>query len=191
MGTPNTPVSAVTPAADGLSQAQRASLKELGIPVVVPGYLPANFRVTNLIANACPPGVPQTGNCREGSSYTIVYRNDQNTCLLVNAIAGGVGGGASEFEFITQTALFGEVNILFGSDSGANQQPTAQQLNTPQVRLSSFPAALKANQGRSPYYNVSVAGSEYEQSTYQCGNNSTITPLEMEKIVQGLVMGDG
>jgi hypothetical protein len=173
----------------GLSETQKASLKKLGIPIAIPTAIPDTFKVSQVIAKSCAPGTPQKGSCREGSSYTILYRNPQNTCLVVNAVGGGVGGGASEFEFSTRTTLLGKVIILFGKTSGSNQTPTAAQLQKLQPNLSSFPAPAKsATGGGSPLYNVVVGDSDYYQNTYKCGKNTSITPLSLEKIVQSFVL---
>lgn len=136
------PVATDVASADRLTPEQKSSLQTLDIPVVVPGYLPNAFEISEVKANLCGPDAPQRGNCREGSSYTLVYRNAQNTCLLVNGVSGGVGGGSSEFEFQTPTEALGEVTILFGPPTGENQAPSADQLTTPQTSLGSFPAAL-------------------------------------------------
>ena len=181
------PVATEVASADRLTPEQKSSLQTLDIPVVVPGYLPDAFEISEVKANLCGPDAPQWGNCREGSSYTLVYRNAQNTCLLVNGVSGGVGGGSSEFEFQTPTEVLGEVTILFGPPTGENQAPSADQLTTPQTSLGSFPAALKGR-SPSPLYNVVVGDGEYYRETYGCGENASVTPQELEKVVQSLVV---
>ncbi|MEP0873952.1 hypothetical protein NDA01_30055 [Trichocoleus desertorum AS-A10] len=178
------------PASAGLSEAQKTSLSELSIPVVIPAYVPGGFQLSEAIANSCTAGSPQTSLCREGPNYTLVYRNAQNTCFLVRAVGGGVGGGAREFEFQTRTTLLGDVSILFGEPSGENQHPTAEQLQVLQPNLSSFPTALQSppSSSRFPYYWVSAGDDTYDQETYACQQNANLTPLELEKIVQSLVL---
>ena len=177
-------------ASAGLSETQTTSLSKLGIPALIPAYVPQGFQLAEAIANSCTAGSPRTSLCREGPHYTLVYRNAQNTCFLVRAVGGGVGGGASEFEFQTRTTLLGEVSILFGEPSGENQQPTAEQLQVLQPNLSSFPTALQSppSSSRSPYYWVSAGDDTYDQETYACQQNASLTPLELEKIVQSLVL---
>ena len=79
------------PASAGLSEAQKTSLNELSIPVVIPAYVPQGFQLSEAIVNSCTAGSPRTSLCREGPHYTLVYRNAQNTCFLVRAVGGGVG----------------------------------------------------------------------------------------------------
>ena len=183
-------VVAIAQTPGGLSETQKTSLSELGIPVVIPTYMPAGFQLSEVIANSCKAGSPRTSFCREGPHYTLVYRNDQKTCLLMKAVGGGVGGGASEFEFQTRTTLLGDVSILFGKTSGGNQPLAAEQLGELQPNLYSFPASLKSLPGssRSPYYWVTAGDSSYDQETYGCGQNVSLTPLELEKIIQSLVL---
>ena len=71
---------------------------------------------------------------------------------------------------------------------GQTRLLTPEQLRALQPNLSSFPATLKSGSGRSPLYNVVVGESDYYQTTYQCGKNTSITPLELEKVVQSLVL---
>lgn len=172
----------------GFTNAQKASLRALGIPIVIPNYVPNTFQVAKVDTTLCKAGTPQRGACREGSSYAIVYRDPQNTCLVVHAIGGGVGGGAAEFEWRTQTRLLGEVLILFGNVSGENQPPPLAKLRQPQPNLSSFPAQLQTSARRSPYYSVAAGDSEYYRQTYGCGKNASITPLELERVVQSLYL---
>jgi hypothetical protein len=178
------------PASVGLSETQKTSLSELGIPVLIPAYVPQGFQLAEAIADSCTAGSPRNSFCREGPHYTLVYRNAQSTCFLVRAVGGGVGGGSSEFEFQTRTTLLGEVSIMFGKSSGENQQPTAEQLRVVQPNLSSFPATLQSppSSSRSPYYWVSAGDDTYYQETYACEQNASLTPLEVEKIVQSLVV---
>ncbi len=183
---PATALIATTPLPwTGFTASQKAALTALDIPVVIPNYVPAQFRVTQVNTNLCKPGTPQRGACREGSSYTLVYQNPQKACVIVSAIAGGVGGGAAEFEWRTRSPRFGEVLILFGQPTGANQAPPPAKLRQPQPNLGSFPARL-ADNGRSPYYSVTTGDSDYYRQTYRCGKNTSITPLDLEKIIQSL-----
>jgi len=39
-------------ASSGLDNVQRASLKELGIPIVIPTYVPDSFKVSKVVANS-------------------------------------------------------------------------------------------------------------------------------------------
>lgn len=177
----------------GLSAAQSAALKALGIQIAVPTYVPRGFKVSQVIAERCPTNMPRQSLCREGPYYSLIYRDATNTCLLINAVGGGVGGGDDEFQFTTRTKLLGEITIGFNPIRGTGRIPTRQQLGKtpkpeqlrlPQPELSSFPTMSVP--GRSPYYNAVSSGSQYYQKNYKCGKNSSITPLELEKVLQSL-----
>ncbi|MBW4550137.1 MAG: hypothetical protein KME35_03345 [Aphanocapsa sp. GSE-SYN-MK-11-07L] len=165
-----------------LNQSQQDKLKQLGVPVVIPTYLPKGFQIADLIANLCTAEMPQTGECREGSSYSIIYRNNNNTCLAVNAIGGGIGGGADEFQYETKTDLLGTVTIAFGRPDGGPNLPNPNQLQHPQTNLSSLPALIQSK-AKSLYYSVAVVESD---SAYGCRQNQSVSPQELEKIVRSL-----
>ncbi|MCT7983774.1 hypothetical protein NG796_10740 [Laspinema sp. A4] len=164
-----------------LSPEYQAALAALNIPVAVPTYIPDGFSLSQIKINLCPSDIPQRGECREGTSYQIIYRNPDNTCLMIEAIGGGLGGPDSEFHYTTQTALLGEVEIRFGQIPGDRNTPRPQQLTTPQPGLYNFPATGRSDQ--SPYYAVRV-----EENRYLCGPNTNISPMEFEQILQSLVL---
>ncbi|PZV10585.1 MAG: hypothetical protein DCF20_21115 [Pseudanabaena sp.] len=183
---PNSNLAGILKGSHGLNSSQKYSLKELGFPIVVPTFLPDNFKVTKVNANLCANSSNQRGSCREGSNYTIIYQNPQNVCLLVNAVGGGVGGGAGEFEFNARSPLFGEMTVLFGKPSGSNQTPSSEKMNAPQTNIYSFPTTLKNSPGRSHLYNVVIGDSTFYQQTYGCSPNTSITPLEFVKVLESL-----
>ncbi|MGL5195898.1 MAG: hypothetical protein ACRC8Y_20120 [Chroococcales cyanobacterium] len=164
-----------------LSADAQAVLAALNIPVAVPTYLPNGFSLSQIKVNYCPPNVSQGGECRNGSSYQIIYRNSENTCILVEAIGGGLGGPDSQFHYATQTDLLGEVDIRFGDNSGERRTPTQEQLTVPQPNLYNFPEA--AQSASSPFYGVRV-----EENRYLCDQNRSISPLEFERVLQSLVL---
>lgn len=163
-----------------LSSEQQAALKALNIPVAVPTYVPPGFIVSQIKFNFCSDSAPQSGDCRAGSSYEIIYRTQDNTCLVLDAIGGGLGGPDSEFHYPIQTDIFGEVEIRFGEIPGDGNTPTAEQLQMPQSGLYSFPARSRSMP--SAYYAVRV-----EEERYSCGRNITISPLDVESIFKSLV----
>ncbi len=163
-----------------LSAEHQAALTALNIPVAVPTYIPNGFTLSQIKINLCPSNSPQGGECREGSSYEIIYRNADNTCVMIDAIGGGLGGADSEFHYSIETPLLGEVEIGFGEIPGDRNIPTREQLTSPQSRLYSFPT--KATSSPSPYYAVRVP-----ENLYACGSNTSISPLEVERILQSLV----
>lgn len=163
-----------------LSSDQQALLAALNIPVAVPTYLPNGFSLSDIKVNYCAPN-SGGGECRNGSSYGIIYRNSDRNCILVEAIGGGLGGPDSEFHYPTQTDLLGEVDIRFGDMSRESRTPTREQLTVPQPNLFNFPeAGISTN---SPFYAVRV-----EENRYSCGQNTSISPLEFERVLQSLVL---
>ncbi|MCT7990645.1 hypothetical protein [Laspinema olomoucense] len=164
-----------------LSPESQAALAALNIPVAVPTYIPEGFTLSQIKINLCSSDIPQGGECREGSSYEIIYRNADNVCVIIDAIGGGLGGPDSEFHYSIETPLLGEVEIGFGEIPGGRNTPTPEQLTNPQSRLYSFPA--KATSTSSPYYAVRVP-----ENRYACGSNTGISPLEVERILQSLVL---
>lgn len=164
-----------------LSPESQAALAALNIPVAVPTYIPDGFTLSQIKINLCPSDSPQRGECRGGTSYEIIYRNSENTCLMVEAIGGGLGGPDSEFHYTTQTALLGEIDIRFGEITGDRNTPSPEQLSVPQPNLYNFPEAARS--ASSPFYAVRV-----EENRYLCGSNTSISPLEFEQILQSLVL---
>ncbi len=167
-----------------LSSAQTAALNALNLPIVVPSYLPNGFWLDQVDVDRCDAAKP----CRGGSTYRLVYRDDENICLVLNTNAVGAGGGSDEYQYPVPTDLFGEVLIMFGRPV-VDQPPTAtmlkQQLDRPQLNLTSFPAKIKG--AKTPLlYNLSVSEDYYRQK-YNCAKNTRITPLELEKVVKSLV----
>jgi hypothetical protein len=164
-----------------LSPEYQAALGTLNIPVAVPTYIPDGFTLSQIKINLCPSDISQGGECREGTSYQIIYRNPDNTCLMIEAVGGGLGGPDSEFHYTTQTALLGEVDIRFGDMSTERKTPNQEQLTVPQPNLYNFPEA--AGSASSPFYGVRV-----EENRYSCGQNTSISPLDFEQILQSLVL---
>lgn len=163
-----------------LSADEQALLAALNIPVAVPTYIPNGFSLSEIKVNYCSPN-SLGGNCRNGSSYDIIYRNSDRNCIRVEAIGGGLGGPDSEFHYATQTELLGAVDIRFGEIPGSGRTPTAEQLTVPQPNLFNFPEA--AGSASSPFYAVRV-----EENHYSCGENTSVSPREFERVLQSLVL---
>ena len=180
--------SAAESSSSGLSDTQQASLRALGIQVAIPTYVPSGFQVAKVELKPCPPNSSRNarGVCGRAPNYTILYRNSANNCFALNGIADGIGGGGFEFSYTVRTEILGNIIVEFGRDGSqlrsgrakSEQVPSPEQLKLPQSNLYSFPA------GNGPYYNVSVGDGE---RLYGCSKNSSITPLELEKILKSLV----
>jgi hypothetical protein len=64
-----------------LSSEQKAQLTQLGMPIVVPTYLPGGFRLTNFLAKKDRDDYASG----EYSWYSMFYQGTNNTCLEVSA----------------------------------------------------------------------------------------------------------
>ena len=75
-------------AAAGLSPAQAAVLTDLGVPVAVPGRLPAGWRVASVDAQA---GETPEGDGAATPEYTIRYAGPGGACFAVVGATEGLG----------------------------------------------------------------------------------------------------
>ncbi|HEY9613181.1 hypothetical protein [Allocoleopsis sp.] len=64
-----------------LSSEQKAQLNQLGMPIIVPTYLPGGFRLTNFLAKKERDDYASG----EYSWYSMFYQGTNNTCLEVSA----------------------------------------------------------------------------------------------------------
>jgi hypothetical protein len=96
-----------------LSPEYMAQLKTLGVPVVIPTAIPDGFAATDITV--------ATGGDRE-QGYSILYRDLDNRCFLVEYTAGGVGGTpATEYRLPLTLPLFPDVD--YGLNYGAFTDP--------------------------------------------------------------------
>lgn len=160
-----------------LTAGQGRSLKALGIKVAVPTYVPSGFKVVSVKTEPCPANAQRTktGVCRFGPTYRILYRNPQRTCFAIDEVGGGLGGPDPEFVLPVEVKLLGKTSLGFGITPGMGKPATAKQLAIPQKNIWSWPA------GSSPYYQISTV-----ENREGCGANSSLTPLEVKKILQSL-----
>ena len=158
-----------------LTTEQSLSLKSLGIKIAVPSYVPRGFTVAHVKTAPCPAKAQRTatGVCRFGPTYNILYRNPQRTCFEISAVGGGLGGPDPEFVVPVETKLLGSTTLGFGKVPGDGKKPSAKQLTLPQPQIWSWPA------GNSPYYQISTV-----ENRDGCGQNLSLTPLEVKKILQ-------
>lgn len=149
-----------------LSAEQEQSLKALGIEIAVPTYVPPSFVVADV----------QVDRGRFGPGYTILYRDPQRTCFVVMS-GGGLGGPTSEFVYPVRTDLLGSGTINFGKIPGDEKTPGPQDLAQPQPDIYAWMV-------RSPSTAYSVQTAEWHDG---CGPNRSLTPLDIQKILQSLV----
>ncbi len=161
-----------------LNDSQVQSLKSLGISIAVPSYIPQGYTVDKVT-------IRDASNDWRG--YSILYSNSERTCFYISGNINPRGASIYEepfkYSFPVVTRLLGETPILFGdvdNPEAIGQVPSPQQLNSPQsLMISGF--ELKIANGISVEYDV---GTETEEDG--CSANRSLTPLEMEKILQSL-----
>ncbi|QFZ91766.2 hypothetical protein [Synechococcus elongatus] len=161
-----------------LTPSQQQQLKSLGIPVIVPGKVPAGFQVKKISVDPCPPNAPREGQgvCRFGPDYEILYHNSKGNCFTMVAVGGGVGGVDQAYGYEVDVPLFRDRVMLWFGDLNTNSRyrvPTAQQRQQPQASLRSDWV------GKGPFYGVS-----YVQKDPQCRRG--ITPSQAEQILRSL-----
>lgn len=166
-----------------LPRSARNKLKSLGIPIAVPTYLPSRYEFETVITEPCRPGeqVNDKGVCRFGPTYSIVYSNDDQSCFVVEATGGGIGGVASDYIHSFSIPLFSqETSVSFGKlglSGGLPKRATASDLRK------TYDVVYGDWLGTSPFYRVS---NFYPKSVRGCISRRGLTPLEAQKVTQSL-----
>lgn len=96
-------------AGDLLSKAQKAELAQLGIPIVLPAYLPPGFRVKQFHADK-----GEYANGDNDSGYLISYQGANNSCITLYSSQDGPRGQRQK---LVQTR-FGSVGIYTQKRNG-------------------------------------------------------------------------
>lgn len=83
---------------------QKAALRALNIKIVVPAYVPAGFRIANVL----------TIKNSEGTGSAIIYKDKNNRCFAIETTSGGVGdlGGNRSYRF--NNLVFGRSTLEEG-----------------------------------------------------------------------------
>lgn len=97
---------AINQSAIAQTATQRQKLKAVGIPVVMPTYVPSGFRLTNFKIDITtsrdnPQGIQ--------SSYDATYKGPNNCEIGVSGANGGWGAPGPVREWTVNTQLFGKV----------------------------------------------------------------------------------
>ena len=181
-------ISAILPAEarpqlTGMTNAQRTSLKSLGMKIVVPGYVPEGFRVIGITTDPLREGRSKIGR----PAYSIIYRSPSNSCFQISGTSGGVGGPGGEYQVPVTSQLLGTESLYFNTRPG-----------TPSGNLTPSPALLKAPQSylRTDWFKHSSPVETFYSlnspltlrptiGTPSC-KASSITPQEAIKIVDAL-----
>ncbi|MDX2100097.1 MAG: hypothetical protein SFW36_20165 [Leptolyngbyaceae cyanobacterium bins.59] len=181
IGVLGSPTLSVASPAKPLHPTQVNLLKEVGISIVVPTYIPKGFSLSKLSTEPCQPNTPRkNGVCQTRSGYRLLYRNSENTCFAVYGnFTRGIGGGGSGFSFPVTTKILGKTFISFGrSTNYEDKVPSEKQLNSVQQNIWSFPIYQK---GTPIIYGIRTIENEED-----CWENRSLTPLEMAKIFESL-----
>jgi hypothetical protein len=137
------------PQFNGLSAAQRARLKSLGMKVVIPNYVPG-FQVAGVLTS-CPLNQPKTGMCRFGPSYAIIYRSSKNICFVIEGASGGLGDVWGEYKVPVFSKLLRRTTLYFNTRPGnlaSNLTPPPTLLQVPQDLVTEWIPLSSDSQGR-------------------------------------------
>jgi hypothetical protein len=166
-----------------LPESAQQQLKSLGIRIAVPTYIPPGYRWQTVVTEPCPAGarVDSNGVCRFRPGYSIVYSNPQNnSCFVVEATGGGVGGVASDFAHSFNAPLFaGQTSISFG---GLRMAANPKKAIASDLRRT-YDVVYGDWLGTSPFYRVSTF---YPRSVKACTTPRGLTPLEAQKVTVSL-----
>jgi len=147
------------PQLNGMTDAQYATLKSLGMRIVIPSYVPQGFQVVGITTKPCSPG----GCQRETPSYSITYRSPRKACFEIEGISRGMFGGPALERVVPATnKLFGSTEVGF----------------YPNNHLSSDWMSLSPSSG--PHYRL------YSRGETPRGCETRITPEEAVQIVESL-----
>ena len=129
-----------------LSAAQIQKLRSSGVPLVVPGYVPAGYVVKDIL-------IETSDLCGGSKSYTIFYMGAKNENFLITGNACGIGGG-TESDMFMQIAnkFFGAIGL---ERFGPNDQRNSNYISTFYYRnkiyyIGSFGAFREAGSLRVP-----------------------------------------
>ncbi|HEY9845998.1 MAG TPA: hypothetical protein V6D03_07355, partial [Candidatus Caenarcaniphilales bacterium] len=91
------------PQTSQLTKAQLNKLRAWNLKILVPAYIPARFRVKDVVTKIKPGGVGGA------SQYAILYQNSQdNRCFTIESASGGIGSGLElEYRRLIQSKRFG------------------------------------------------------------------------------------
>ena len=158
-----------------LTREQIARLRSANVPIVVPQYVPAGFRVADVNVD--------TRDRRFGPHYSIDYKNAEQSCFSVIFTGGGIGGESYDYRLPIQTKLFGELSIMFGSQVVRSaKRPSQSELNSHYPILATIPAKLPGTQ-RGYYSLQSVVADAGGKAGCK-----TITPSGAIKIAQAFTL---
>jgi|GEM_PF-2247255 len=158
-----------------LTSKQILQLRSTNVPIVVPQYVPAGFRVVDVSVD--------TRDRRFGPHYSINYKNAEDVCFSVMFTGGGVGGESYDYRLPIQTKLLGELSLTFGSQVARSaKRPSQSELNSRYPVLLTDWAQLPGTQRG--YYSLQ---SEMAGAGEKAGCK-TITPREAVRIAQSLTL---
>lgn len=164
-----------------LSPEQTAEIRTLGVAIVVPTVIPPGFRVEAV----------ETGDAGVvgGKTYTVLYRDLDNRCFLVEFTEGGIGGlPATEYRLPIKPPLFDrdDYGLNYGEflDADLRSQADGPELMTDWL------------EGEDGFYRI--AGASYINTTRSLPQPcQDVTPEEAVQLAESMavltqdISGDG
>jgi hypothetical protein len=149
-----------------LNETQQRDLRLLGMPVLLPTYLPPGFQLAEV-------KILQEGM----KGYAILFESANNGCFLVEATNGGIGGGIELESTLPITAkLLGEgyaLNYGLPKDLELRQQFPEADLYSDWMKLDRY------------FYRLSGALMAREEYDY-ANCRQDIAPAEAVKVIESL-----
>jgi hypothetical protein len=122
------------PQLTGMTDAQRTTLKSLGMKIIVPGYVPKGFQVVGITARPCAP----SGCGRGKPEYSITYLSPRKACFEIEGTSGGLGGPALERAVPVTSKVFGATEVgFYPGNSLSSDWLSLSPSSGPYYRLSS------------------------------------------------------
>lgn len=150
------------------SPKQLQILKSVGIKIVVPTYIPSNFKVESV----------RNTSDKNYQGYRVIYRRKNNFCFSIEATTGGVGDSTDlEHSLPYNSPLFGKGILYYGNntDNYLRKQPRLYEMTTPWMTAKNFPAFYSFN-----------GANWFSEEKVKPRCNKDISPTEAIKVIKSL-----
>jgi hypothetical protein len=97
----------------GIPAPRLARLKEIGIGILVPEYIPAGFALDSVDSSRCAQGMDIP--CGHFPRYKIIYRNDQQLCFAIESRPIVFQKAIPQSSSKLETKTFGEATLYHGA----------------------------------------------------------------------------
>lgn len=113
-----------TSIASAQTATQKQALKKCRVALVMPSYLPPEFKMSSFKLNSCP--------YRQHQGYDVTYKGPNQCEFGLGGSNGGWGAPAPVREWKVKTKLFGTVILAeFEDEAGGSNYLSADATNTP------------------------------------------------------------